>query len=173
MSEKPIFKNVWRQKDALVERDAIAAWTAAGVATSAEDLSERAKQLCIAGYQGSELVAISTAFLRYSTVVRENMAFVRVFVAKDHRQKGLVVPLTYASHAALEAFALANPTLKIGGTMGIAAARGTMDKPVTNAEMVLIGYTKDNDPLLARWFDHTRLDEEAARARVPGSGRQP
>lgn len=170
MTGKTIFKSVWQQKDALVERDAVAAWTAAGVAGSAEDTAERLQQLCIVGYEGNELVAISTAFIRYSLVVRENMAFVRVFVAKGHRQKGLVVPLTYASHATLEKYALANLAMKIGGTMGVAAARGTMDKPVTNAEMVLIGYTRDNDPLLARWFDHYKLDEEAARARVPGRG---
>lgn len=168
MTEKTIFRSVWQQKDAAVERDAIAAWKAAGVAASTEDLSARLKQICIVGYEDRELVGLSTIFIRYSQVVRENMVFVRVFVAKGHREKGLAVDLTYATHDAMSAYSLDNAQLRIGGTLGVVATRGHFDRPVVGSQMVLIGYTPDNDPLLVRWFDHYKLDEEAARARVPG-----
>lgn len=171
-TDKAVFRNVWKLADPQVERDAVAAWEAAGVVTKPEDVAVRLKQLCIAGYEESELVTLSTIIVRYSHVVRENMAFLRVFVAKGHREKGLVIPLTYATHEAMSAYALANPQMKIGGTMGVVAAHGTMDRPVLGAQMMLAGYSKDNDPLVLRWFDHYKLDEEAARARtrVPRTG---
>lgn len=166
-TDKAVFRNVWKLVDAQVERDAVAAWEAAGVVTTnPEDVAVRLKQLCVAGYEDSTLVTLSTIIVRYSPVVRENMAFLRVFVAKEHRQKGLVIPLTYATHEAMSAYALANPQLRIGGTMAVVVARGTMDRPVLGAQMMLAGYTKDSDPLVLRWFDHTKLDEDAARART-------
>jgi hypothetical protein len=162
-----IFKNVWQQNNADAERDAVAVWKAAGLQIG-RNAEERLKQLCIVGYEGDELVAISTAYVGYMGAVRENMAFFRVFVARGHRQKGLVIPLTYATHDAMSAHALAHPEMRIGGTAGIVEVHGTMDKPVTNAEMVLIGYNANDDPLVVRWFSHFKLDEEAARARRSG-----
>ncbi|MBI3675092.1 MAG: hypothetical protein HY243_00550 [Proteobacteria bacterium] len=167
MAHKAVFKNVWMQNDLKVQQDAIAAWSAAGAVSGAFDPQKRVKELCVVGYEGDELVAISTAHLRYLPAVRETMALFRVFVAAGHRQKGLVIPLTYATHDAMSAYAVAHPKLRIGGTAGIVSVHGTMDKPVTNADMVLVGYTPNNDPLLVRWFDHFKLDEEAARARSP------
>jgi hypothetical protein len=167
MSDQLIFRDVWQKNDAKAERDAIAAWHAADDRLGNLTTDARAKALCVVGYDNGRICAISTCQILYMPIVRENMAFIQVFVPPEDRQKGLVVPLTLASHVAMSRFALEHPALEIGGTAGRVAVRGTMDKPVTNALMVLIGYSIKNEPLVVRWFDHFKLDEEAARARDP------
>jgi hypothetical protein len=78
-------------------------------------------------------------------------------VDDQRRTQKILVPLTYALHQAMERHAQAHPELKIGGTAAVVAAPNTIYKPVGSAEMILIGYTKRNEPVLLRWFDSYRL----------------
>jgi hypothetical protein len=167
MSDKLIFKDVWKKDNAAAESDALAVWTAEGALPKSADPQRRVKELCVLGYEDGKVVAISTCQISYFEYVRETMAIFRVFIPREFRQRGLVISLTYALHDAMERYALAKPGLRIGGTAAIVVVRGTMDKPVASAGMVLVGYTIDNHPVLVKWFEHFKLDEDAARARDP------
>jgi hypothetical protein len=167
-----IFRDVWLKNDAKARRDAIAAWQAAGDMLGDLSHEARAQMLCIVGYDGARLCATLTCEVRYMPHVRENMAFIQIFVVPDYRQRGVVIPLTVASHAAMNRYALEHPQLRIGGTAGRVVVRGTLDKPVGGAMMILVGYNLRNEPLMIRWFDHFKIDEDAARARDPRSAKQ-
>jgi hypothetical protein len=158
-----VFRNVWQKSDARAEQDASKAWSVAGV-LGGLDPQERAKELCVVVYDGDELVALTTAYTAYLPMVREVMAFYRVFVVPTYRQRRVAIQLAYATHEAMSEFAQARPQLRIGGTAIIVSVRGFIDKPARD-ELTLIGYSKNDEPILVRWFDHFMLDEDAARAR--------
>jgi hypothetical protein len=172
LSDQFIFTDVWEKNNLAVQRDAIAAWQAAGDRLGNLTSEARAHTLCVVGYDGSTLCATSTCQIRYMPQVRENMAFIQVFIVPDFRQKGLVIPLAQAFHATMSCYALEHPELKIGGTAARIVVKGTSDKPAGNTGMVLMGYSLRNEPLRVRWFDHYQLDEEAARARDPRKSKQ-
>jgi hypothetical protein len=165
--DRIVFKDVWLKNDAEAETDSIVAWQSAGDRLGRLTDMERAKLLSIVAYDGAPICATVTTQVRYMAMVRENMAFMQIFVAPAYRTKGIVIPLTVAFHAAMTRYALENPQLRIGGTAGRVTVHGTLDKPVGGAGMILFGYSVDNDPMMVRWFDHYRIDEEAARARDP------
>jgi hypothetical protein len=167
MSDIMLFKDVWQKNDAAVEAHAIAAWTAADALLQDSSPQQRVKQLCVVGYSNEELAAISTCQIIYIPRVRETMAVFRVFIAPKYREAGFVIPLTNEVHATMERFALRNPAINLGGTLGVVAIRGAVSKPLTHTKMVLAGYTDTNHPILVKWFDHFELDEKAARARDP------
>jgi hypothetical protein len=150
------FKDVWQQNDAAAERDAIGLWRAAR-AFSEDRAGERAKELCVVAYDGDQPVAVSTATIGRLGVVRQTMAFLRAFVAPDHRSEKIVVPLTFAAHESMLKYALANPQLRIGGTAGVVTSNPGIYKPIGSALMILIGYTPNDEPIIVRWFDHFRL----------------
>jgi hypothetical protein len=165
--DRLVFKDVWKRGDARVEADAIAEWDAAGDRLGQLSSQERSKLLGVVAYDGTRLCATATGQVRYMPLVRENMAFMQIFVPPDYRTKGIVIPLTVAFFAAMNRYALANPHLRIGGTAGRVTTHGTLDKPVGGAGWILFAYTEKNDPIMVRWFDHFKIDEEAARARDP------
>jgi hypothetical protein len=151
------FRDVWLKDDEAVRRDAMELGVKMGTGTSNYTPEMWAKGLCVAAYDGSELVSIMPCEIRFAQRVRVNMAFLRSFVVPNHRKRGIVVPLTYKAHDVMRLYAVAHPEMRIGGTMGIVTAKGHMDEPVTKAEMVLIGYTPKGEPLVLRWFDHFKL----------------
>lgn len=151
------FRDVWRKNDAQAEADAVALWQRLGNLPQGVDPYQRAKELCVVAYEGSKLVAITTVTLDMLQVVRTRMAFFRALVDDERRAQKVLVPLTYALHQTMERYAQAHPEQKIGGTAAVVAAPNTIYKPVGSAEMVLIGYTTRNEPLLLRWFDSYRL----------------
>ncbi len=173
MLDRLVFKDVWLKRDAGAEADAIAAWDAAGDRLGHLTSAQRAELLCIAGYDGAKLCATATTQVRYMPLVRENMAFLQIFVTPEYRTKGVVIPLTVAFHAAMTRYALENPRLRIGGAAARVTTHGTLDKPVGGAGMILFAYSERNEPIMVRWFDHYKIDENAARARDPKLGKNP
>jgi hypothetical protein len=168
-----IFKDVWQRNDAKVQRDAIAAWEAAGDRFGNLTSEDRAQALCVVGYDGGTLCATATCKINYMQLVRENMAFIQAFIVPGFRERGLILPLAQAFYVTMSRYALEHPRLRIGGTAARIVVRGTTDKANGNTGMILSGYTVKNDPLRIRWFDHYRIDEEAARARDPRTWKQP
>ena len=151
------FRDVWRKDDKQVEADVIALWQRMGVLPKGVNPNARAKEICVAAYEGGDLIAVTTVNIEMLQVVRTKMAFFRALVAEDHRAQKVLVPLTYALHQAMERYALAHPELKIGGTAAVVAAPNTIYKPVGAAEMILVGYTGRNEPVLLRWFNSYRF----------------
>jgi hypothetical protein len=151
------FRDVWRKDDKQAEADAIALWQRMRNLPQGVDPYARAKELCVVAYERGKLVAITTVTLDMLQVVRTKMAFFRALVDDERRAQKVLVPLTYALHQAMERYAQAHPELKIGGTAAVVAAPNTIYKPIGSAEMMLIGYTTRNEPVLLRWFDHYRF----------------
>ena len=152
-----LYRDVWLNDDAKVRNDALALGRRMPAPSAAVPADFWARGLCVAAYEGGELVSLSAAEIRFSQRLRTNMAFFRVFVAPEHRQRGIVTPLTLETHSVMSRYALAHPEQHIGGTMAIVTAKGIMDEPVTKGRHVLIGYTPRGEPLIVRWFDHYKL----------------
>ncbi|HEY8947656.1 MAG TPA: hypothetical protein VIM56_02105 [Rhizomicrobium sp.] len=167
MQDQIVFRDVWQKNDARAEADAIAAWDAAGDKLGRITSLERAKALCIVAYEDDRIVGTVTGEVLYMPMVRENMAFLQAFVVPQHRSQSLIIDLALAFHTAMTRYALEQPQLRIGGSAAQIPATGAIDKPVGRGGLVLVGYNQLNWPVKVRWFDHFRIDEEAARARDP------
>ena len=163
---KVTHKDVWFKNDAKVEQDAIAAWTAAKVLPPNQDPMQRAKEICVAAYEGKNLVGVSTATIEPMPLVRRKMVYFRLFVVPEHRHREIVIPLGLAVHEAAEKYALAHPELGLGGTAAIVVVNGIMNKPITRAHLILAGYTQKNEPIILRWFDHYKLPKPQQAAQV-------
>lgn len=151
------FRDVWRKEDQQAEADVLALWRRMGGLPPGVDPGARVKQICIVAYEGDKLVAVTTVAITMLSPVRTKMAFFRALVSPEYRTQKILLPLTYALHQAMERYALANPDLKIGGTAAVVEAPNTIYKPVGSAEMILVGYTQNNEPVLLRWFDSYRF----------------
>jgi hypothetical protein len=149
------YRNVWRKDDPVVRRDAEA--LGARVTPPGRKVAPWAQGLCVAAYDGDTLVALAPAEIRFAPRLKANMAMVRVYVERSHRERGIVIPLTIKAHEIIRKYAQENPDERIGGTMGIVTAKGVVDEPVTKAFMQLVGYTPRREPLLVRWFEGFKL----------------
>lgn len=147
------FRDVWQKNDARAQSDAVALWQASGALHESVSAGERAKLLCIAVYDSESLCALSTGYLQKMEIVRTTMAFFRIFIAPEYRERKIAIPLTYATYDAMHRYATAHPRLRIGGVAAVVTAEGHMGKPVTAADMVLVGYNKLDQPLILRWFE--------------------
>jgi hypothetical protein len=157
MSDEFEFRDVWRKNDGKAEADIVALWQRLNILPAGVNPLARAKELCVAAYDGDRLAAVTTATIDTLQVVRTRMVFLRALVAPEYRAKKVVVPLTLETHEVLSRYALAYPDQKHGGTVAIVTSNPGIYKPIGSAHMVLIGYTARNEPVTVRWFDHFRL----------------
>jgi hypothetical protein len=158
MTDKLIFKDVWKKNDSTAERDAIAAWTAAGILPPGVDPKDRIRELCVVAYDGDKLAAISTCEIRMVPHVRQKMAVSRGFILPDFRRGGIGHGLTNAVYESMERYALANPDLRIGGMAGIVVVKINKQEVQTVFEgMIFAGYTVNDEPIMLRWFNHFRI----------------
>jgi hypothetical protein len=156
------FKNVWLQNDAKAERDLVAAWKAAGIAPKNTDPVTRAKELAIAAYDGDELAAVTTATITLMPMLRAKFAVFRLFIVPGQRRQGIASPMTHEVFEAMREYSLANPQLRIGGLAAFVTTPEHFRKPYTPLErLMLIGYTDKGTPIIAKWFDHFLLNENA------------
>src|SRR5882724_9342778 len=123
------YRNVWQKNDPDVRRDALA--LGQRLAPNAVRLEPGfwAKDLCVVAYEGRDLIALAPGEVRFSERVQQNMAFLRVFVTPEKRERGIVVPLTLKFHEVMRRFALDHADGKIGGTMAIVTVKGFVDEP--------------------------------------------
>jgi hypothetical protein len=161
------YKDVWLKNDAKAEQDAVAAWTAAKALPRGVDPMTRAKELAVVVHDGDTLVAISTCTIEYLKEVRQKMAMFRIFIVPDRRQEGIGIPLTHAMYDVMGNYSRANLQLRIGGLAAYVVVKGYLDRAILPAGLWLIGYSDENYPIVAKWFTHFELDEEAALKRIP------
>lgn len=154
---KVTHKDVWLKNDAKVEQDAIAAWTAAGALPKSQDPMARAKEICVAAYEGKTLVGVSTATIEPMPIVRRKMVFFRLFVVPEHRHREIVIPLGMEVHKSAEKYALEHPELGLGGTAAVVVVKGIMSGPISRAHLTTVGYSQKSEPLILRWFDHYKF----------------
>ena len=159
MADHVKLRDVWKKGDLAVREDAIALGKSLPNHPADIPLEAWGKDLCVVAYVDEKLVATAAVEVRFARLVRENMAFFRVFIAPNFRRSGIRRPLTTKTFGVVRDYALQNPGLRIGGMMAVVTNRELMDRPVTQTnQMVLIGYTPRNDKICVRWFDHIRLD---------------
>jgi hypothetical protein len=150
-------RDVWRKNDAQTTADVTALWSRDAALAPETDPVARAKTLCVAAYAAGEVVGVSTVEVEWMAQVRAHMAFLRVYVARAHRARKLIHPISAATYDAVERFALARPELRIGGLAAQVRSKPGIYKPVSEIGMVLIGYDAEDTPLIVRWFEHYRL----------------
>jgi hypothetical protein len=150
------YRNVWQTNDPQAKRDAEA--LGARVTMRREMPPEFwSSNLAAAAYEKAELLAIAPGEIRFSDRLRCNMAFLRVFVAAEHRHRGVVIPLTMKFHEIMRRYADEHPAERIGGTMAMITVKGMFDQAVGHSGMILVGYSPRNEPLIVRWFDGFKL----------------
>jgi hypothetical protein len=151
------YRNVWQKNDEQAKRDAEA--LGASVTRPDQNLPQGfwSSNLAVAAYDGPTLIAIAPGEVRFSDRLRVNMAYLRVFVAPEHRERGVVIPLTMKFHEVMRRHAQDNPRLRIGGTMAMITVKGMLDEPIGHSGMILVGYTPRNEPLIVRWFEGFKL----------------
>jgi hypothetical protein len=168
-----LYKNVWLKNDADAERDAIVLWRANGGLPKDKTPQEYARELAIVAYDGGTLIATTTCRLGYIKKVRQNMAMFRLFIAPNHRRENISGPMTVNLFEAMGTYARENPQLRIGGMGAVVSARGHLKKPITpTGNLMLMGYSDSNHPMILKWFDHFRIDEEEALNRVPSPSKE-
>ena len=147
------YRNVWRRDELTVQTDAIAL---------GERLVERfpstfwRRHLCAVAYENGRLLAITHAEFNYAQRLKANMAYLRFFSLPEERAR-TEAPLILKSHEIMRQHALDHPEEKVGGTVQVIMAKGTLQSPIAPGFMVLVGYTPRDQPVLLRWFEHFRL----------------
>lgn len=151
------YRNVWRKDDPQAKRDAEA--LGSRVTPPGQKLPDNfwTTGLAVVAYEGANLLALAPGEIRFSSRLRCNMAFLRVFVAPEQRQRGIVIPLTMKFHEVMRRHAEENPQERIGGTMAMITVKGMLDEPIGHSGMNLVGYSPRNEPLIVRWFDGFKL----------------
>src|SRR5207342_201413 len=106
------------------------------------DPMKRAKEICVAAYEGKDLVAVSTATIEPMPIVRRKMVFFRLFVVPEHRHREIVIPLGMEVHKSAERYALEHPELNLGGTAAVVVVKGIMNTPISRAHLTVAGYSQ-------------------------------
>jgi hypothetical protein len=162
-------KDVWLKNDAAAERDAMALWRASadGMPPDAT-IEDHVKELAVAAYDGDTLVATTTCRVAYMPKVRQNLAMFRLFIAPSRRRERITIPIVNALADAMAGYSRDNLEKRIGGLGAIVVTRGFLRKGMTPIEgLGLVGYTDGNQPIIVKWFDHFRINEEATLKRIP------
>ncbi|MBV9330817.1 MAG: hypothetical protein JOZ55_04620 [Alphaproteobacteria bacterium] len=151
------YRNVWLKDDPEAARGAKA--LGALVTPPGRKLPPDywASNLCVVAFEKEEVIALAPGEIRYAGAVRANMAFLRVYVAPTHRQRGVVIPLTIKFYEVMRKYSLDNPDKRIGGIMAVVTVPGIMDEPIGKAFLIVMGYNERGQPLIIRWFDHFRF----------------
>src|SRR6185295_13604161 len=141
----------WRQKNPAIERDAERFWRQEQLLGKDADVSERLGELCVAGYAGHDLIALSTARIRHIDFLGVKLAMLRVATAREHRQKSLGLYLVAQSRARLEEWSAANPQEEVMGMGTITQTHAWDTRAPSHAlgrdtRLAFIGWTANNEP---------------------------
>jgi hypothetical protein len=152
----------WRLRDAAVERDAELFWRRERLLPQVADVGERLTELCMAGYDGETLVALTTARIRYVGFLGVKLAMLRVATTAEHRRSRLATFIQAESREYLEQWSAANPDEEVMGMGTIYQVADTGRNPPTpayfpGAHLSFIGWTGNGEQMRVAWFDHGRV----------------
>jgi hypothetical protein len=167
----------WRRGDAQLEQDAVDFWRRHQLLPEGVSPEARAADLCIAAYQGEELVAVSTVALQYIPSLRARLAMARVAAAPE-QHRGMVRTAAYtiaASIGAVRDWAREHPQERVMGLATITSALRYETKRQAvwrcrGEAIALIGFTPEGYPIRATWFPGARTDPPPRRP-APGPRR--
>jgi len=149
----------WRRADPKIERDAELFWRNERILPPRADVAARLSYLCVAGYDGDRLIALSEARITLIDFLQVKLAMLRIAVARDVRQHRLGTWLLTESRELLEAWSLENPAEEVMGmgTITQTAAydgRGRARGYLRDSHLAFVGFTANGEHMRVAWFDH-------------------
>jgi hypothetical protein len=152
-------RTAWRRNDPAIERDAELFWRKERLLPESENIGERLKGLCLAGYDGETLVALSTARIRYVAFLGAKLWMLRVAVAAEQRRNRLATHIQTASREMLEGWSAANMAEEVMGVATIQQTsafdgRGPRRGYLPDSHLNFIGWTANGEMMRVAWFDH-------------------
>ncbi len=151
----------WKRGDPAIAADVKAFWDRHNLLPPGADPDKRAKEVVLAGYAGSRLVAVSTAAIEEIVFLRCKMAVYRCAIAPDVRGQMMSMLITAHSLKALEAWSLAHPD---EGVMGMLAVlenetyqKKTHPHRAPETRLSLVAFSPKGQKIVVAWFDHARL----------------
>jgi hypothetical protein len=152
------FRPAWRRADPAIERDAELFWRREGLLPAAANIGERLSELCLAGYDGEELIALTTARIRYIDFLGVKLAMLRVATASHNRKNRLATIIQAEARALLEQWSADNPAEEVMGMGtvtqthafdGLGPARGFLRA----SHLGFVGWTANGEAMRVAWFD--------------------
>jgi hypothetical protein len=152
-------RKAWRLGDPAIERDAELFWREQRLLLETSDIGERLKELCLAGYDGEALVALSTVRITYVAFLGVKLAMLRMAVAREQRRNRLGTHILSASREMLEQWSIENPAEAVMGMATVEqnpplAERGPPRAYLRDAHLNFIGWTGNGEMMRVAWFDH-------------------
>ena len=158
-------RQAWRLKDPVIERDAELFWRRELALPISADVSERLSELCLAGYDGDTLIALTTARILYVGFLGVKLAMLRVAVAADKRQNRLATVIQAEARELLEKWSAANPSEEVMG-MGTITQTHAFDElgPARGflraSHLGFVGWTANGEAMRVAWFDHGTIPRQ-------------
>ena len=155
-------RNAWRLRDRDIARDAEEFWQKEGLLPSNTDVAERLDELCMAGYDGSRLIALTTARIRHVSFLGVKLVMLRVAVDQALRRNRLATIIQAESRELLEQWSLANPAEEVMG-MGTVTQTHAFDERgwsrgyLRSSHLAFVGWTANGEPMRVAWFEHARI----------------
>jgi hypothetical protein len=163
---KPQYRIVWRNPDALIERDTLAFWREQDLLPDSADAAQRLKDLCVVAYEGPRIVGTVETPLQRLEFVRARLAMVRLAAPPErnpHHPGIRIMParLVTIAKGVLEAWSREHPEEQVAG-LGAIVRPGTfgtkMRDPVWRATgLTLVNHTTRGDQVRLVWFGHATV----------------
>lgn len=148
----------WRLRDSAIERDALKFWEANNMLPPGAAVEDRLSQICAAGYDGNEMVAIATAVMRDVDFLRSRLAMFRCSVSRSSRLKRASTTVSLFSFDILEKWSKENPQESVMGIGAVIQSRGLVEHDNhavwPDTKLTFVGYTKEGYQFRVRWFAH-------------------
>jgi hypothetical protein len=151
----------WKRGDAAIEADVKAFWKEFNLLPPGIDPDRRVKEVVLAGYAGSRLVAVSTAAIEEVKFLRCKMAVYRCAIAPDLRGQMMSMLVTAHSLKTLEAWSLAHPDESVTGMLAVLEnetyKKKTHPHRAPETRLSLVAFDPQGRKIVVAWFDHARL----------------
>ena len=151
-------RKAWRRSDPRIERDAELFWQKEDLLASPAAVGDRLGDLCLAGYDGDSLIALTTARIRFIDFLGTKLAMVRTATARDKRRNHLGIYMIARTRELLEQWSADNPAEEVMGMGTITQVRveGIERAPALHEEtrLIFIGWTANGEPMRVAWFPH-------------------
>ncbi len=157
------FVDAWRRDDPELAVAAKAFWERNSLVPAGER-ERRVSELCVLGYVGDELAALSTAALTINPQLHARVAMYRCAVAPAFRRHDVSYRISGHSRFLLEAWSAEHPEEKLMGMAAVIQAAEYRDKqrepiwPEYGLELNLAGWTDRGEQLRVAWFRHAKLE---------------
>ena len=151
------FRVGWKRADPTIEADVKAFWARLNLLPPGIDPDARAREIVVAGYAGSTVVAVSTAVVQDAAFLRSRMAMFRAAVGPAFARPEVFTLIGAQTRAALEAWSRDNPEEGVMGMLTVLGAEANQVKMAPHRSetgLSLAGYTENDQKIMVAWFDH-------------------